>query len=66
MWSVLAGIFHITNSNDLPICHDDTESVFLVDNNTDSIQAKRPWKLVENVQKNVNKLGLSSGKLRTS
>ena len=43
------------NSNDMPDCHDETESVVFVDDDTDSVSAKNPEELVEKLQREVNK-----------
>ena len=38
--SVLGGLLHVINSNDLPACHDEGESVVYVDDNSDTVSAK--------------------------
>ena len=35
--SILAGLFHLINSNDMPACHDEGQSVVYVDDGTDSV-----------------------------
>ena len=52
--SVLAGVFHIINSNDMPDCHEEAESVIFVDDDTDSVRAKQPEELVEKLQREVD------------
>ena len=52
--SILAGLFHVINSNDLPDCHEDGESVVYVDDDTDSVHADHPGQLVDKLQKEVN------------
>ena len=52
--SVLAGVFHIINSNDMPDCHEEAESVIFVDDDTDSVRAKKPEELVEKLQREVD------------
>ena len=52
--SILAGLFHMINSNDLPDCHDEGESVVYVDDDTDSVHARHPDQLVEKLQREVN------------
>ena len=52
--SVLAGVFHIINSNDMPDCHEEAENVIFVDYDTDSVSAKNPKELVEKLQREVN------------
>ena len=52
--SILAGLFHIINSNDMPACHVEGESVVYVDDDTDSVHAGHPDQLVEKLQREVN------------
>ena len=52
--SVLAGVFLIINSNDMPDCHEEAESEIFVDDDTDSVSAKNPEELVEKLQREVN------------
>ena len=52
--SVLAGIFHVLNSNDLPACHQDAESVVYVDDDTDSVHSKDYEDLISKLQIEVN------------
>ena len=52
--SILAGLFHMINSNDLPDCHEEGESVVYVDDDTDSVHARHPDQLVEKLQREVN------------
>ena len=52
--SILAGLFHLINSNDLPDCHEEGESVVYVDDDTDSVHAGHPDQLVEKLQREVN------------
>ena len=40
--SVLGGLLHIINSNDLPACHQTGESVVYVDDDSDTVHAKDP------------------------
>ena len=42
------------NSNDLPACHEEGESVVYDDDDTDSVHADHPGQLVEKLQKEVN------------
>ena len=42
------------NSNDLSDCHEDGESVVYVDDDTGSVHAAHPGKLVDKLQKEVN------------
>ena len=49
--SVLAVVFHIFNSNDISDCHDEAESVIFVDDDTDSVSARKPHDLVEKLQR---------------
>ena len=51
---VLAGVFHIINSNDMPDCLDEAESVIFVDDDTDSVSAKNLEELVEKLRREVN------------
>ena len=55
--SILAGLFHIINSNDMPACHEEGESVVYVDDGTDSVHAGHPDQLVERLQREVNNTG---------
>ena len=52
----LAGQFHIVNSNDMPACHEEGESVIDVDDDTDSVHAGYPDQLVEKEEKEKEKL----------
>ena len=52
--SILAGLFHIINSNDMPACHEEGESVVYVDDDTDSVHAGHPDQLVEDLQREFN------------
>ena len=52
--SVLAGLFHVIHSNDLPDCHQEGESVVYVDDDTDSVHSGNPEHLVEKLQREVN------------
>lgn len=52
--SILAGLFHIINSNDMPACHEEGESVVYVDDGTDSVPDGHPDQLVEKLQREVN------------
>ena len=38
----------------MPDCHEEVESVIFVDDNTDSVSAKKPEELVEKLQREVN------------
>ena len=46
----MSGIFHIVNSNDLPACHDDAESIVYVDDDTDNVHDGDPDNLVAKLQ----------------
>ena len=48
--SIMSGIFHIINSNDLPACHDDAESIVYVDDDTDNVHDGDPDNLVAKLQ----------------
>ena len=48
--SIMSGIFHIVNSNDLPACHDDAESIVYVDDDTDNIHDGDPDNLAAKLQ----------------
>ena len=48
--SIMSGIFHIMNSNDLPACHDDAESIVYVDDDTDNVQDGDPENLAAKLQ----------------
>ena len=52
--SVLGGIFHVINSNDLPACHEDAESVVYVDDDTDSVHGKSCEMVLFKLQKEVD------------
>ena len=52
--SILAGLFHIINSNDMPACHEEGESVIYIDDGTDNVHADQPDQLVEKLQREVN------------
>ena len=52
--SILAGLFHVIQSNDLPDCHEEGESVVYVDDDTDSVHSGDPEQLVEKLQREVN------------
>ena len=52
--SVLAGVLHIINFNEMHDCHEEAEVVIFVDDDTDSISAKNPEELVEKLQREVN------------
>ena len=52
--SILAGLFHVIHSNDLPDCHEEGESVVYVDDDTDSVHSGDPEQLVEKLQREVN------------
>ena len=43
-------IFHVINSNDLPDCHDDAESIVYVDDDTDSVHDGDPAILAVKLQ----------------
>ena len=55
--SVLGGLIHIINSNDLPACHDDEvgESVVYVDDNSDFTKDEDPAVLNANIQSEAEK-----------
>ena len=48
--SIMSGIFHIVNSNDLPACRDDAESIVYVDDDTDNVQDGDPENLAAKLQ----------------
>ena len=48
--SVLAKVFLIMNSIDMPDFHKEAESVIFIDDGTDSVSAKKPEDLVEKLQ----------------
>ena len=56
--SIMSGIFHIINSNDLPACHDEAESIVYVDDDTENVHDGDPdnlaAKLQVEVQESVN------------
>ena len=49
--SVLAGLFHLINSNDLPDCHEEGESVVYVDDDSDTVHANNQEELTEKLVK---------------
>ena len=51
--SVLAGVFHIINFNDVSDCHEEAESAIFVDDNTDSVCARKAEDLLEKLQREV-------------
>ena len=48
--SIMSGIFHIINSNNLPACHDDAESIVYVDDDTDNVHDGDPDNLAAKLQ----------------
>ena len=46
----MASIFHVINSNDLPTCHKEAESVVYVDDDTDSVHAKNHTVVLSKLQ----------------
>ena len=48
--SVLGGLLHVINSNDLQACHDEGESVVYVDDNSDTVSAKDPAVLKDSIE----------------
>ena len=48
--SIMSCIFHVINSNDLPDCHDDAESIVYVDDDTDSVHDGDPAILAVKLQ----------------
>ena len=52
--SILAGLFHIINSNDVPAWHEEGESVVYVDDGTGSDHAGQTDQRVEKLQREVN------------
>ena len=52
--SVLGGLLHVINSNDLPACHEDGESIVYVDDDSDSVHAADPEDLRILVEKEAN------------
>ena len=53
--SVMAGIFHTINSNDLPDCHDDAESIVYVDDDSDTVCDGDPEHLAARLHEEVGK-----------
>ena len=49
--SILAELFHVINSNDLPDCHLEGESLVYVDDHTDSVHSGNPDQMVEKLQR---------------
>ena len=45
--TVLAKVFLIMISIDMPDCHEEAESIIFVDDDTDSVSTKKPEDLVE-------------------
>ena len=69
--SVLGGLLHVINSNDLPACHEDGEAVIYVDDDSDAVHASDPKELLQKIEKEANnsadwmkdnRLCVSSGK----
>ena len=52
--SVLAGLFHIINSNDFPACHQEAESVLYVDDDSDHVSDHNPEELIEKIASEAN------------
>ena len=52
--SVLGGLLHVLNSNDLPACHEDGEGVVYVDDDSDTVHASDPKELLEKIEKEAN------------
>ena len=48
--SVLGGLLHVINSNDLPACHEEGDSVVYVDDDSDTVSAKNPEDLKESIE----------------
>ena len=48
--SVLGGLLHVINSNDLPACHDEGDSIVYVDDDSDTVSAKNPEDLKESIE----------------
>ena len=48
--SVLGGLLHVINSNDLPACHQEGDSVVYVDDNSDTVSAKDPVVLRNSIE----------------
>ena len=48
---MLGGLIHVINSNDLPACHDEGESVVYVDDNSDTVSAKDPAVLKDSIER---------------
>ena len=52
--SVLGGLLHVINSNDLPACHDEGESIVYVDDNSDNVHDKDPEVVRQLIEKEAN------------
>ena len=52
--SVLGGLLHVINSNDLPACHHQGDSVIYVDDDSDSVRARDPETLVKLIEQEAN------------
>ena len=47
---MLGGLLHVINSNDLPACHQEGDSVVYVDDNSDTVSAKDPVVLRNSIE----------------
>ena len=52
---MLAGIFHVINSNDLRASHNEAVSIVYVDDDTDTVKSKNPTILINNLQNEVTR-----------
>ena len=52
--SVLGGLLHVINSNDLPACHEQGEGIVYVDDVSDTVHAKDPYVLQQLIEKEAN------------
>ena len=49
--SVLGGLLHVINSNDLPACHQEGDSIVYVDDDSDTVSAKDPKVLRNSIER---------------
>ena len=52
--SVLGGLLHVINSNDLPACHEEGEGVVYVDDDSDTVHASDPQVLTQLIETEAN------------
>ena len=52
--SVLGGLLHVINSNDLPACHDEGEGIVYVDDDSDTVHASDPDSLRQLIEQEAN------------